>query len=159
MLTRREDWLGHVLDRARWRPQRQAVALATLGLFVAVIMGALYLSQSAHMSALGRQLDEMIEDRNTLEQSVEELRGEIALLQSMPRLGARAAAMGFESADSEDITYIKVDGYNPEREIAITPLESQSEALPEYDETFSGWINQIADDVRHQFDNFTRQTP
>jgi cell division protein FtsB len=151
------DWFGHVLDSARWRPQRQAVALGAMGLFVAVIMGALYLSQSAHMSALGRQLDEMIADRNDLEQSVEQLRGEIAQLQSMPRLSARAAALGFEMAGADEIIYIVVDGYNPEREIALQPLDTAVSDLPEYDETFGGWINQIADDVRRQFALFTQQ--
>ena len=41
------QWLQHTLDRSRWRPQRQALALATLSLFVAIIIGALYLSQSS----------------------------------------------------------------------------------------------------------------
>lgn len=153
----RDDWVGHVLDRARWRPQRQAVALATLGLFVAVIMGALYLSQSAHMSALGRQLDDMIADRNLLEQSVEQLRAEIALLQSMPRLQSRAEAMGFVPADADQIIYIVVDGYDPEREIEIVPLDSSANSLPEYDEDFGGWLNQLFDDVRHQLETFGQE--
>lgn len=159
MSNRHDDWLGHVLDRTRWRPQRQAVALATLGLFVAVTMGALYLSQSAHMSALGRQLNLMIDERNELEQSVEQLRAEIAQLQSMPRLGARAAALGFEPAPADRIAYIVVDGYDPEREIAVNPLEAAPDTLPDYDETFNGWVSAMIDTVRRQFASFTEQTP
>ncbi|MBL8130642.1 MAG: hypothetical protein JNL42_02185 [Anaerolineae bacterium] len=153
----RGDWFGHVLDRARWRPQRQAVALATLGLFVAVIMGALYLSQSAHMSALGRQLNDMISARNTLEQSVEQLRGEIAILQSMPRLQARAEAMGFIPADADQIIYIVVDGYDPEREIQIVPLDSDAGALPDYNEDFGGWVDALFDDIRRQLETFGQE--
>jgi hypothetical protein len=158
MLNRRRDWLGHALDQARWRPQRQAMALGALGLFIAVIMGALYLSQSSHMASLGRQLDDMIAERNILEQSVEQLRAEIAQLQSMPRLSARAQAMGFTQAAADRIIYVVVPGYNPEREIAITPLEAAGDTLPEYDENFGGWIQGIANDIRRQFEAFARQS-
>lgn len=158
-MARQDDWFGHVLDRARWRPQRQAVALATLGLFIAIIMGALYLSQSAHNTALGRQLTVMIGERNDLEQSVEQLRSEIAILQSMPRLQARAEAMGFVPAGADDIVYVVVDGYDPEREISIVPLEAQTDPLPEYDESFTGWLDQIVDTVRHQLEAFGQQVP
>jgi hypothetical protein len=158
MLNRRSDWLGHALNQARWRPQRQALALGTLGLFIAVIMGALYLSQSSHMSSLGRQLDNMIAERNILEQSVEQLRGEIAQLQSMPRLSARAQAMGFTQATADRIIYVVVPGYNPDREIAITPLDSATSSLPEYDENFAGWVQGILNDIRRQFEAFARQS-
>ncbi|MBK8022077.1 MAG: hypothetical protein IPK19_11780 [Chloroflexi bacterium] len=156
-MAARDEWLGHVLDRARWRPQRTAVALATLGLFVAVIMGALYLSQSSHQSALGRQLNDMIAERNTLEQSVEQLRAEIAILQSMPRLQARAEAMGFEPAGANQIIYIVVDGYDPEREIEIVPLASDASGLPEYNEDFGGWLGQLFDEVGRQLEAFGQE--
>lgn len=156
-MAQRDAWFGHVLDRTRWRPQRQAVALATLGLFIAIIMGALYLSQSAHNTALGRQLTVMIGERNDLEQSVEQLRSEIAILQSMPRLQARAEAMGFVPAGAEDIVYVVVDGYDPEREISIVPLEAQTDTLPEYDESFTGWVDQLIDTVRRQVEAFGQE--
>lgn len=156
-MARRDDWFGHVLDQARWRPQRQAVALATLGLFIAIIMGALYLSQSAHNTALGRQLTVMIGERNDLEQSVEQLRSEIAILQSMPRLQARAEAMGFVPATANDIVYVVVDGYNPEREISIVPLDTPTDPLPDYDESFTGWVDQIVDTVRRQVEAFGKE--
>ena len=41
------NWIEHTLDRSRWRPQRQVIALATLGLFVLIIIRARYLSHMA----------------------------------------------------------------------------------------------------------------
>lgn len=151
------SWIAHTLDRSRWRPQRQALALATLSLFVGVIIGAVYLSQSSATSALGRQLEELIVRRDDLEQQNEQLRAEIASLQSMPRLQRRAEELNFSPAGASDIEYIVVDGYNPNRGIAVVPLESSPDAVPVYDETFSGWLEQQWDDLRGQLESFTSQ--
>ena len=151
------QWIQHTLDRSRWRPQRQALALATLGLFVAIIMGALYLSQSSSTSAIGRQLEELIIERDHLEQANEQLRAEIASLQSMPRLEARAADLGFLPAANPDIEYLVVDGYNPNRVPSVVPLTPREEPLPTYDESFTGWLQQQIDALRGQLEGFASQ--
>ncbi len=148
------DWLQHTLDRSRWRPQRQALALGTLGLFVAIIMGALYLSQSASTSALGRQLDDLIAQRDDLEQGNEQIRAEIASLQSMPRLQRRAQELGFKSANSSDIEYLVVQGYDPNRDTAVIPLATKSAPVPTYDESFTGWVQQQIDNLRRQLQGY-----
>ena len=153
------QWLQHTLDRSRWRPQRQALALAMLGLFVAIIMGALYLSQSSSTSALGRQLEDLIAQRDDLEQDNEQLRAEIASLESMPRLEARAQELGFVAADGSDIEYLVVDGYNPNRQtLSVVPLQAKTDPVPTYDESFTGWVQQQIDSLRRQFENFGTQS-
>lgn len=148
------QWLDHTFDRSRFRPQRQALALATLGLFVAIIMGALYLSQSSTTAALGRQLEEIVIHRNELEQDNEQLRAEIASLESMPRLEARAQELGFIFASPDDIEYLVVRGYNPDAQNAIVPLQANSQAVPTYDESFTGWLQQQIDSLRGQLEGF-----
>lgn len=145
-----ENWLQHTFRRGAWRPQRQAVALTTLGIFVAIIIGALYLSQSASTSTLGRQLEALIIERSNLEQQNERLRAEIASLQGVPRLLTRAQELGFVPADGDDIQYIVVNGYNPNRGDTVAPLIASTPTVPEYEESFLGW-------VREQWDAFTRQ--
>ena len=149
------QWLQHTLDRSRWRPQRQALALGVLSLFVAIIIGGLYLSQSSSTSAIGRQLEDMISERDNLEQQNEQLRAEIASLESMPRLEARAAELGFVAATASDIEYLVVDGYNPDRLTSVVPLNVQSEPVPIYDESFTGWVQQQFDALRRQLEGFT----
>jgi cell division protein FtsB len=149
------QWLEHTLDRSRFRPQRQALALATLGLFVAIIMGALYLSQSSTTAALGRQLEEIVTRRNELEQENEQLRAEIASLESMPRLEARAQELGFVFASPDDIEYLVVRGYNPDAQAAVVPLQSNSPSVPTYDESFTGWLQQQIDSLRGQLEGFS----
>lgn len=146
-----QNWIGHALERTNLSPRRQVTALASLGLLVAIILGGLYLSQAAATSTLGRELEEMIAQRNRLEQANEQLRAEIASLQSVPRLLTRAQELGFESAGRESIEYIMVDGYNPRRSEIVLAVEAEAEApLPTYDETFGGWLQE-------QFATFTRQ--
>ena len=153
------QWLQHTLDRSRWRPQRQALALGVLGLFVAIIIGGLYLSQSSSSSAIGRQLENLIAERDDLEQANEQLRAEIASLQSMPRLEARAQELGFVAADGSNIEYLVVDGYNPNRQTAaIVPLQAKTDPIPTYDESFTGWLQQQIDSLRRQLDNFGGQS-
>jgi cell division protein FtsB len=145
------NWFEHTFKRRPWRTQRQAIALVTLSFFVAIIIGALYLAQAANVSTTGRQLEDLILQRNQLEQSNEQIRGEIARLQSVPRLRDRAREMGFVDASVETIEYLPVLGYNPHRDERPAIVIQQPEAdIPVYDETFLGWLQQ-------QWDAFTNQ--
>jgi len=151
-----QNWLQHTLRRRSWRVQRQAVALGALGLFVAIIIGALYLAQASSLSTLGRQLEDLIAQRNQLEQTNEQLRADIAGLRSVPRLLARAQELGFVQAARDQIEYLVVNGYNPNRTQAAAPVaQPTEEPTPVYDETFTGWVQQQWDSFRRQFENFS----
>ncbi len=143
-------WIDHALRRTPWRNQRQAFALAALGFFVALIIGGLYLSLSAGAATTGRQLEYLIAERNRLEQANEQLRAEIAGLRSVPYLQERARDLGFALAGRDDIEYLVIDGYNPERDLAPIILEVEPQIVPVYDETFIGWLQQ-------QFDAFSNE--
>jgi hypothetical protein len=152
-----QNWLQHTLRRRSWRIQRQAVALGALGLFVAIIIGALYLAQASSLSTLGRQLEGQIAQRNQLEQTNEQLRAEIAELRSVPRLLARAQELGFVQAARDQIEYLVIEGYNPNRSLTDAPVDEQADeqTLPVYDETFVGWVQQQWDSFRSQFESFS----
>ncbi len=143
----------HAQKQARWRPQRQVIALATLGVFVAIIVGTLYLSQSSQMATLGRELEDLIQTRDRLEQTNEQLRAEIAGLQGMANLQTRAQEMGFRFADRSDIEYLVVQGYNPNREAEIAPREVIVEDIPVYDESLIGWLQQQIDSFQRDADS------
>ncbi len=151
-----QNWLQHALRDTTWRWSRQVVALAALGIFVAILIGALYLAQSASVSTLGRQLEELIAKRNQLEQTNEQLRAEIAQLRTVSRLLARARELGFEEAPQNRIEYLYVASYNPDRtETAVTSQPEAKDSLPEYDESFGGWLQQQWDNLVNQFQGFT----
>ncbi len=147
------NWLRHTMRRTTFQPQRQMIALGTLGLFVAIIIGALYLSQSSASSTLGRELENLILERSMLEQSNEQLRAEIASLQSIPQLTQRAQDLGFSLATEQNIEYLVVDGYNPDRNRVAAAIQAENSipvSVPVYEESFLGWVQQ-------QWDNFSRQ--
>jgi hypothetical protein len=147
------QWFQHALDRRPWQTQQQAFALVTLSFVVALIIGALYLAQAAASSTTGRQLEQRIAERNQIEQANEQLRAEIAIYQSVPRLRERALQLGFFEAGRQHIEYIIVQGYNPSQPQApIMPTPLPLDTFPVYDETFVGWLQQ-------QWDAFSRQRP
>lgn len=150
-----QNWLRHALRDNPWHIQRQAAALAALGLFVAIIMGALYLAQSASVSTLGRQLEDLIARRNQLEQTNEQLRGEIASYRTVSRLLARARELGFQEADENQIRYLYVEGYNPHRDDTTSTPPSEAAPLPTYDESFIGWLQQQWDNLIKQLQGFS----
>ncbi|MCA0455744.1 MAG: hypothetical protein LCI00_17340 [Chloroflexi bacterium] len=147
--------IQHALRDNQWRFQKQVVALAALGIFIAIVIGALYLAQSASVSTLGRQLESLIARRNQLEQANEQLRADISQLRSVPRLLARAEELGFVKATEDQIEYLYVPEYNPARQPSTTTSTETTVKLPEYDESFSGWLQQQLDSLANQFNGFT----
>lgn len=147
-----QEWVQHALRSRTWRMQRQAVALGALGVVLAIIISALYLAQAASVATLGRQLESLIVVRNQLEQTNEGLRAEIAQLRSVPRLLARAQELGFVIARRENIEYLVVPGYNPDRPPPQTPAVEKPR--PVYDESFTGWLRQQFDLFSSQFQSF-----
>jgi cell division protein FtsB len=142
-MTRSQRWFEHAMRRAGWRPERQVVALATLGFFIALILGALYLSQVAREATINRRLSELLEERDQLERDNEQLRASIAELKAVPRLLQRAQELGFTTAGSGNIEYLVVDDYNPAETNPVIVAQADEEALPEvYDETFVGWLSE-----------------
>lgn len=149
-----ENWIQHALRRSTWRPQNQAVALGVLGIIMGLILGGVYLSQVATFATTNRQIEELIEERDQLERTNEQLRGEIASLQTVPRLLARSQELGFRPALATDIEYLVIDGYNPSIEESVVELTEEEEVVPVYNETFEGWLQRQLDSLQRQFNEF-----
>jgi hypothetical protein len=138
-----------------WRPQRQAVTVGILGVFLALMMGALYLSQVATEASRGREMRELLQRRDELERVNETLRVEIAELQSLDRLRRRAIDLGFVPAGGDDQVFIVVDGYNPNRSHTVAPLQEVTESVPVYNESFGDWLSQQLRVLSRQFEEFS----
>lgn len=152
-----QAWIKHTFSRKRFRTRNQATALAILGVAILFILGSLYLSQVASFAITNRQIEELIRQRDELKRQNEALIGEIAGLRTVPRLFARAEAIGFRPATNADIDYIFIDGYNPNRDriALLTDEVAAGEASPPvYDETFGGWLEQQLTLLRDQFQSF-----
>ena len=49
----------------------------------------------------------------------------------MPRLEQRAEELGFVTANENDIEYLVVNGYNPDREVTVAPLTTKPQPVPD----------------------------
>ena len=78
---------------------RCVVPGGTLGFFIALILGVLYLSQVASDAATNRRLTDLLAERDELERLNEQLRADIAELTSVPRLYDRAISLGFSTVE------------------------------------------------------------
>jgi len=150
----------HTFIRMNLRPRNQVIAVGLLGLMIVLIFAGVYLSQIASYATMSRQTDELIEERDKLERSNELLRGEIARLETIPRLLERAEVLGFRPATADDIDHLVVQGYNPNRDRTVIPLNTadSDNQISGYDETFSGWVQQPIDNLRRQFEGFGGST-
>lgn len=143
-----QNWFEHAFRRGGWRPERQVVALATLGAVIALLLGALYLFQVANEASVNGQLRDLQTERDELERLNQELRAEIAGLTSVPNLQVRAREMGFHLATARELEYLLVEGYNPVEVDSVAPLhnvdavDDNAETDEGYDETFIGWLEQ-----------------
>ncbi|MEL6268724.1 MAG: hypothetical protein AAFV33_01265 [Chloroflexota bacterium] len=155
-MSNNPNWIQQAVRRTPLQGQQQVFALIVLALFMAVVIGALYLSNVADTSTTGRELEALIAERDQLEQSNEELRVEIAELRSVPRLIARAEELGFRQAAASEVEYLVVQGYTPQRGLTVAPIEEEEEQLPVYDETLMGWLQQRADALSRQFNEFNQ---
>ncbi len=153
-----QTWVQHALERTGWKPQNQVVTLGLLAILITLVFAGIYLSQVANFAILNRETLRLIEQRDQLERRNEELRGQIAELETVPRLLERARARGFRLAEARDLEYLVVEGYNPNRVITAAPLVAQETAptTPIYDETFGGWLEAQWDLLRRQFESFGR---
>ena len=109
------------------------------------------------LAATNREISALIEERDRLEFSNEQLRVEIASLKTIPRLLERAQQLGFRYADPAEVQYMVIDGYNPNRDETVVELDHTiAQAVPQYEETFGGWLQQQIDSLSRQFDSFGR---
>jgi cell division protein FtsB len=158
------SWLQHTFrERRPIRIQRQVVALAALAIFIAILMGALYLAQSASVATMGRQVEDLIVERNQLQQVNEQLRAEISGYRTVSRLIARAEALGFVQADESEIEYLYVANYNPQRvqnDVVVInnpEVNADTEEVPAvtYEESFAGWVQEQWDNLMQQISTFS----
>ncbi|MFW5708726.1 MAG: hypothetical protein ACOCX5_00765 [Chloroflexota bacterium] len=139
-IRRSDNWLEHALRRSGWQPQRQVVALATLGFVLALIFGGVYLSQVVSEATTNRRLDTLLDQRDDLERENEQLRAEIASFKSVPNLQARAESLGFVAADPAQIEYLVVEEFRPFVADTVAPIEVEETPVDTYDETFADWV-------------------
>lgn len=140
------------------RSQTQTAAIGALILVVAVIIGALYLAQATTTASTGQQFFQLESTRDYLQRANEDTEWQIAAKRDISTLRGRAQALGFILVDTDHLSYLVVNGYSPFR-ATPTPVITAVPVI-QYDETFSGWVQQEGDTLAKQFEAWSgRATP
>jgi cell division protein FtsB len=145
----------------RWNPfenvsenQAQVVAVVVLLTVVVLIIGGLYLAQATTNITTVRDIEQLKQERGRLQRGNEQLKAQIAELQSIDNLMTRAATLGFQPAGPEDMQYLIVDGYEY-RKPTVVPTQVRMTPTPQtYDEDFAGWLKEQFDSLRNQFEDW-----
>ena len=113
-------------------------AQAALGWGIALVLiallGTIYLRQTSQIATLGRQVQLLQFELNDVRRENGEIEQQIAEGQSLARLQAEAARMGFVLANADDIDYIIVQNYP---ETAVTPEPVATISPAEYPSTMT----------------------
>jgi hypothetical protein len=135
--------------QAPWRVQRQWIGLFLLVLVLMAMVAGLYLNVTVGASLAGRETISMQATITTNQRLNADLETQLAGLTSIGAMQARAESLGFQAANTDEITYVAVPGYvartavdmsRPAAAVEVVPV-----ILPEYTESwFDYFLNQQA---------------
>lgn len=97
-----------------------------IGLFSAVLVvvttgAGVYLQVTAQAATLGREIQFMQDEKQQLQQLIEDQQSELARLTSAHAMEARALDMDFEPANPSAAMYVVVPGYAGRQPAALAP--------------------------------------
>ncbi len=137
------------VKQAPWRVQRQWIGLLLLAIVMAALVAGLSINVTTRAAINGRQvlmLTRGTEDMVGIDENKQEnaaMETELARLSATEKMQARAMALGFHPATSEEITYISVPGYvdNPPINLTTRQASLQPSVMKvEYSETLFDWL-------------------
>ena len=113
---RRED-----IKRLGQLTEAQAALGWGIALVLIALLGTIYLRQTSQIATLGREVQLLQINLDNARRENGEMERQIAEAQSLVRLQAEAARMGFVPAGADDIDYIIVEDY-PETAVSTQPI-------------------------------------
>jgi hypothetical protein len=108
--------------------EAQAVIGWGLILLVIALLGVIYLNQSSRIAAVGRRVQILQIELNTIQRENANLERDIASAQDISRINKEADQMGFIKAQPQDTDYLVVPKYPPLAE--VSELDAQAPVEP-----------------------------
>jgi hypothetical protein len=136
--------LLRAFKQAPWRSQTQAVAMLSITLLTAAVVGGLYLAVAARAATAGRDLQALEARKIALLQDNDELEAELANLRSINRLAGRAVALGFQPATGDQLEYLRVNSYPQYVHLKPPPRAAIPPAPPSTTQVLADWLKQTA---------------
>jgi len=130
--------------QAPWRSQTQAVAMLSITLLTAAVVGGFYLAVAARAATAGRDLQSLEARKTALLLDNDELQAQLANLRSINRLAARAVALGFQPATGDQLEYMRVDSYPQNIHLKPPPRAAIAPEAPTTLQVLADWLKQTA---------------
>jgi cell division protein FtsL len=139
--------LTQAYTQAPWRRQLQLIGLFLLALILIALVAGIYLSVTARSATVGREVQVMYREMETIRRENEDLDTQLALLTSNEVMEQRAKDLGFHPVDPSNLVYLLVPGYMEPRppDLAQKPglnLEQKTELPSDYTESLFDWLRQ-----------------
>jgi cell division protein FtsL len=138
-MTKSSRQTREITRRLKKLTEVQAAVGWCLILLVIALLGVIYLNQSSKIAAVGRHVQELRFEINTIQRQNSEIEREIAEAQSLSRIQKEAERMGFIRAQSIYVEYLVIppfssmtDGQDTryvQSQAAAPPVETISKAL------------------------------
>jgi cell division protein FtsL len=128
-----------------WRRQVQTAGLFLMVLVLALVVVLIYVDVSAKAVAAGREIQDMKEEIEALERSIDDKQTILAQIRSAVTMESRAKAMGFKPANPGEAMYLIVPEYSGRRSMVLVtsdaPAPAQTVMLsPEYSASLVDWL-------------------
>lgn len=143
---KRTQQLIQAYRQAPWRRQLQMIGLLAASIAFVALIAWVYLDVTARAATIGRSVQNLQDQREELEQTIEDLESELASLTSVETMQARAEELGFEPISPGAITYLEVPGYTGRAEAQLAPRPGSNfggaARLPDaYTESLFDWLS------------------
>ncbi len=133
--------------QAPWRKQLKFIGLFLLVVVFAALVAGVYLDVTARAATLGREIQFMQEDIESLELEIADLETQLAQITSATVMEERARTLGFEPVVMDTAEYIVVPGYIPRTETNLAPppqpIRNTVPSLPNsFSESLMDWVQE-----------------
>jgi cell division protein FtsL len=130
-----------------WRQQVQRVGMFLAILVLGLIIAIIYVDVSAEAASVGREIQDMQTEIETLEQAIADKESQLAYLTSAIEMEKRAVKMGFVPVNPGEALYVVVPGYAGRIEATLAPPSVPASAQtivlsPEYSISLVDWLKQ-----------------
>jgi len=102
------DFISHCIKKSRWKLESRAMFGVLIILVAFSLLGWIYLTQASHVAMTSRRVQELEADKMRLQEENLQLMAEIAELESVTRLAARAEALGFVHMQTKDAEFLVI---------------------------------------------------
>jgi len=130
--------------QAPWRREAQTIALILGAIAIFGLISGLYLDVTARAATAGRNVQSLRQDRENLEQTIEDNQSNLAYLRSIQVMQRRAEDLGFSTISPSTVLYVNVPSYLGRFDAQLAPAPGDNflggQRMPEeYSQSLFDW--------------------